>query len=180
MPHSRTFTPPELNYDVHDKELLAIYEAFRVWRHYLEGSALPIDVITDHKNLTYFSTTKILTRRQARWSEYLSQFNLLVRFRPGKLGAKPDALTRRWDVYLKRGSSNYVNANPQNFHSIFFSKHLSTFLHTTILFISILCSISMFDLDLLSDIHFTYASDFTTFSLLSKLFAFQPIPLSSC
>ena len=92
--HSRTFTAPELNYDVHDKELLAIFEAFRVWRHYLEGSEIPIDVVTDHKNLTYFSLTKVLTHRQARWSEFLSQFNLIVRFRPGRLGTKPDALTR--------------------------------------------------------------------------------------
>jgi RNase H-like domain found in reverse transcriptase len=44
--HSRTFTAPELNYDVHNKELLAIYEAFRRWRHYLEGPSSPIDVIT--------------------------------------------------------------------------------------------------------------------------------------
>jgi len=60
--HSRTFSAPELNYNIHNKELLAIYEAFKIWRHYLEGSALPINVVTDHKNLEYFSTTKILTR----------------------------------------------------------------------------------------------------------------------
>jgi len=60
--HSRTFSAPELNYDVHDKELLAIFEAFKIWRHYLEGSASPIDIVTDHKNLEYFSTTKILMR----------------------------------------------------------------------------------------------------------------------
>jgi len=59
--HSRTFSAPELNYDVYDKELLAIFEAFKIWRHYLEGSASPIDIVTDHKNLEYFSTTKILT-----------------------------------------------------------------------------------------------------------------------
>jgi len=59
--HSRTFSALELNYDVHDKELLAIFEAFKMWRHYLEGSASPIDVVTDHKNLEYFSTTKVLT-----------------------------------------------------------------------------------------------------------------------
>jgi RNase H-like domain found in reverse transcriptase len=61
--HSQTFSGAELNYDVHDKELLAIFEAFKCWRHYLEGSALPIDVVTDHKNLEYFSTMKLLTRR---------------------------------------------------------------------------------------------------------------------
>jgi len=64
--HSRMFSALELNYDVHDKELLAIFKAFKMWRHYLEGSASPIDVVTDHKNLEYFSTTKVLTRRQAR------------------------------------------------------------------------------------------------------------------
>ena len=63
--HSCTFTSPELNYDVHDKELSAIFKAFKWWRHYLEGSAEPIDIVTDHKNLEYFSTTKLLTQRQA-------------------------------------------------------------------------------------------------------------------
>ena len=82
--HSRTFTAPELNYDVHDKELLAIFEAFKIWRHYLKGPAPPIDVVTDHKNLEYFATTKLLTRRQVRWSEYLSQFNLIIHFRPDR------------------------------------------------------------------------------------------------
>ena len=65
--HSHTFTSLELNYDVHDKELSAIFELFKRWRHYLEGSAKPIDVITDHKNLEYFSMMKLLTRRQALW-----------------------------------------------------------------------------------------------------------------
>jgi len=70
--HSRTFTAVELNYDTHDKELLAIFEAFKIWQHYLEDPAYPINVVTDHKNLEYFSTTKVLTQRQAQWSEYLS------------------------------------------------------------------------------------------------------------
>ena len=56
--HSRTFSAPELNYDVHDKELLVIFEAFKMWRHYLKGSASPIDVVTDHKNLEYFQQRK--------------------------------------------------------------------------------------------------------------------------
>jgi hypothetical protein len=92
--HSRSFNPTELNYDTHDKELFAIFEAFRIWRYYLDGSALPVDVFTDHKNLEYFVTTKVLNYYQAHWSEYLCQFNIVIRFQPGKLGAKPDALTR--------------------------------------------------------------------------------------
>ncbi|KAF8826377.1 hypothetical protein HHX47_DHR5000216 [Lentinula edodes] len=67
---SRTLHAAELNYDTHDKELLAIFEAFKAWRHYLEGSGDPVDIVTNHKNLEYFSTTKILTCRQVCWSEY--------------------------------------------------------------------------------------------------------------
>jgi len=59
--HSCTFTVAELNYDIHDKELLAIFKAFKIWQHYLEGPAYPINVVIDHKNLEYFSTTKVLT-----------------------------------------------------------------------------------------------------------------------
>ena len=113
--HSRSFNLAEVNYDTHDKELLAIFEAFKHWCQYLEGSGTPIDIITNHKNLEYFATTKILTHRQARWSEYLSQFNMIIRFCPGKLGAKPDALTRRWDIYHKGGNSDFALANPSNY-----------------------------------------------------------------
>ena len=92
--HSHTFTPPELNYNVHDKELLAIFKAFKIWRHYLEGSLTLIDMVTDHKNLEYFSTTKLLTHHQVCWLEFLCQFNLTIRFCPGHLGTKPNALMR--------------------------------------------------------------------------------------
>ena len=70
--HSRTLSAPEWNYDTHDKELLAIFKAFRVWRHYLEGAENTIDVVTDHKNLEYFSSTRMLTHRQVCWLEFLS------------------------------------------------------------------------------------------------------------
>jgi len=59
--HSHTFTMAELNYDMHDKKLLAIFEGFKIWQHYLEGPVYPINVVIDHKNLEYFSTTKVLT-----------------------------------------------------------------------------------------------------------------------
>jgi hypothetical protein len=70
--HSRKLIQAELNYNIHDKELLAIVVAFKVWRVYLEGAKHTITVKTDHKNLTFFTTTKELTRRQARWAETLS------------------------------------------------------------------------------------------------------------
>ena len=52
--HSQMFSVAKMNYDVHDKELLAIYEAFHKWKHYLEGTSIPVEVLIDHKNLTYF------------------------------------------------------------------------------------------------------------------------------
>ena len=129
------FTSPELNYDMHDKELLAIFKAFKFWCHYLEGTPIPIDFITDHKNLEYFSTTKILTWRQARWSEFLSQFNLVICFCPGKLGTKLDALTRRCDIYPKEEERNYTAVNPHNFRPVFTNEQLASSLQATVLYV---------------------------------------------
>lgn len=63
---SRKMSPAELNYEIHDKELLDIVEAMRTWRHYLE-SVPKTGIITDHKALGYFQTQKVLARRQQRW-----------------------------------------------------------------------------------------------------------------
>ncbi len=51
----------EKNYDTHDKELLAMFEAFKNWQHFLEGSAEVIDMVTNHKNLEYFTSSKKLS-----------------------------------------------------------------------------------------------------------------------
>jgi hypothetical protein len=64
--HSRKFSPAEINYEIHDKELLAIVDCFKTWQRYLEGSLYMVLVFTDYKNLEYFMTTKVLNRRQAR------------------------------------------------------------------------------------------------------------------
>ena len=114
--HARTMSPTELNYDIYDKELLAIFEAFKVWRAYLEGAPHTIQVYSDHNNLQYFTTTKQLNRRQARWSEYLSGFDFIINFRAGCLGMKPDALTRRPDVYPK--CSQIAERNAENHRAL--------------------------------------------------------------
>lgn len=100
----------ELNYDIYDKELLAIVEAFAQWRAYLEGAKHTIQVYSDHQNLQFFTTTKQLSRRQARWSEMLSNFDCVINYRAGILGAKPDALTRRRDVYPKKALQPTLDA----------------------------------------------------------------------
>ena len=158
--YSRTMTPPELNYDTHDKELLAIFEAFCHWCHYLEGSATLIDVVTDHKNLEYFSSSKVLTRCQAHWLEFLSQFNLLIHFFPGHLGAKPDALTRRWDIYPKGGDRDFALVNPQNLQPVFSQEQLTSSLRATQLLAPCLQAAMVFDHEQLrKDIHSSLTSD---------------------
>jgi len=56
-----SFHQAEINYEIYDKEMFAIVTAFREWRAYLEGAQYTITVITDHKNLEYFTTLKFLT-----------------------------------------------------------------------------------------------------------------------
>ena len=64
--HSRKFSPAECNYDIHDKEMLAIVEALKTWRQYCHGANHVIDIMTDHQNLLYFTTTKNVNQWQAR------------------------------------------------------------------------------------------------------------------
>jgi hypothetical protein len=93
--YSRKMTPPELNYGVGDKELLAIMEAFREWSHYLSYTPKPVEVLTDHANLTSFLTKQRLTPRQARWSDDLTAYNFTIVYRPGQHNARADALSRK-------------------------------------------------------------------------------------
>ena len=92
---SKKHDSAECNYEIYDKELLAVVRCFECWRAELQGAAFPITVLTDHRNLEYFMTSKQLSRRQVRWSEFLSEFDFVISYRPGKQGGKPDALTRR-------------------------------------------------------------------------------------
>jgi len=62
--YSCTFTIVDLNYNIHNKKLRVIFETFKIWQHYLEGSVYLISIVMDHKNLEYFSTSKMLTWRQ--------------------------------------------------------------------------------------------------------------------
>ena len=91
---SAKHSPAECNYEIYDKELLAIIKAFEEWRPELQGVDGDTEVITDHKNLEHFTTTKLLNQRQVRWSEFLSDFRFRIAYRPGRKAAVPDALSR--------------------------------------------------------------------------------------
>ncbi|KAL5612428.1 uncharacterized protein BROUX77_002584 [Berkeleyomyces rouxiae] len=91
---SQKLSPAESNYEIHDKEMLAIVRALKEWRGELRGAQGPIRVLTDHKNLLHFTSAQQLTERQARWANLLSEFDLTLEHRPGKLSPLPDALSR--------------------------------------------------------------------------------------
>ncbi len=74
----RKMIPVETRYETHDGELLAIVEAFKTWRHYLEGCKHEVLVLTDHNNLQPFMDTKSLSSRQVRWAQELSRYYFLI------------------------------------------------------------------------------------------------------
>jgi len=91
--YSKSLSPVEQNYEIHDKEMLAIICALEEWRHFLERARHPVEIWTDHKNLEYFMTAKKLNRRQARWSLYLACFDFKLTHRPGRCMGKPNVLS---------------------------------------------------------------------------------------
>jgi len=95
--YSKSLSPVERNYEIHDKEMLAIIRALEEWRHFLEGARHPVEIWTDHKNLEYFMTAKKLNCRQARWSLYFACFDFKLTHHPGRCMGKPNVLLRRPD-----------------------------------------------------------------------------------
>ena len=89
--HSRKFDAAEINYEIHDKELLAIVDSFTQWRHILEGSS------------------HVLNRHQPRWTQFLTRFDFKFTYRPGKQQGKADALS--WSSYLapRHGEPTFDN-----------------------------------------------------------------------
>ena len=95
---SQMFSPTERNYDIYDRELLAIIHTLEHWHHYLQGTAHPITLLTDHKNLTYFCQPQKLSRRQARWMMFLQDFDLHFVHLPGSAMGPANVLSRLPDL----------------------------------------------------------------------------------
>src|SRR5882762_11445362 len=100
------------NYEIHDKEMLAIIWALEDWRHFLEGAHHKFEILTDHKNLQYFMSVKKLNSRQAHWSLDLSRCNFDMHHRPGRSMGKSDALSRRVDHGTGGGGGNDTTTPP--------------------------------------------------------------------
>ena len=91
--HSRKLGPAEVNYPIHDKEMLAIHDCIRAWSAMLRGRTF--EVWSDHKNLVHFQNKQMLAERQRRWAYELSEYDFRIIHKPGVTQAQSDALSRR-------------------------------------------------------------------------------------
>ena len=89
---SRKLNGAELNYSAYDREMLGVIHALRIWRHYLTG--VHFEVHTDHDTLRHITTQPTLSKRQARWLEFLSEFDFEIKYLKGKDNVVADALSR--------------------------------------------------------------------------------------
>ncbi|KAE8211322.1 hypothetical protein CF327_g4926 [Tilletia walkeri] len=100
----RKLNPAESNYPVHEKELLGIRNALQVWRQYVDNG-LTITVVTDHESLKYLPTTRIASKRLARWVADFGEYPLELVYRRGEDNVVADAISRRSDFLAAVGYS---------------------------------------------------------------------------
>ena len=107
---SRSLNETERNYEIYDKEMLAVIRELESQRHLLEGTKFKFEVWTDHKNLEYFIKAQKLNRRQAHWTLYLSRFDFILKHVLGTKMKKTNRLSRRLDqkVRVKKDNENQV------------------------------------------------------------------------
>jgi len=112
---SKSLSDTERNYEIHNKEMLAIVRCLEVWRHFLEGAVVKFEIWTDHKNLEYFMKAQKLNRRQAQWALYLSRFNFMLKHVLGSKMGKADSLSRRpdWKVGVKKDNEDETLVKPE-------------------------------------------------------------------
>jgi hypothetical protein len=87
---------------------LVIITAFEQWRPYFAGAQHRVQVLTDHKNLLYFTTTRTLNRCQACWFIFLADFDFEIQYQPSTQQGKADALYRRSEYELQAGDEAYI------------------------------------------------------------------------
>ena len=91
---SHSMTPPKRNYPIHDKEMLAIIKATEAWRHYLEATPYAFEIHMDHNNLLYFTKSQNLSKRQARWQQWMTRFSYQLIYKKGSQMHVADPLSR--------------------------------------------------------------------------------------
>jgi len=112
---SKSLSNTERNYEIYNKEMLAVVRCLEAWRHFLEEATIKFEIWTDHKNLKYFIKVQKLNRRQARWVLYLSRFNFMLKHVPGSRMGKADSLSKRpdWKVEVERNNEDETLLKPK-------------------------------------------------------------------
>ena len=103
---SRTMQPAERNYEIYDKELLAIVEALAKWRQYLLDAKESFEVWMAHENLKYFREPHKLNGQQARWYLKLQDYDFTLKHILGKMNTKADILLRKDQVNMKEDNKD--------------------------------------------------------------------------
>lgn len=117
--YSRSLSEVERNYDIFDREMLAIMRALEEWRQYLMGARHTVEIWTDHKNIEYFRSARHLNRRQARWALELAEYDFTLSHKPGRTNHCPDALSRRPDYDTGDNDNNdTILLRPQWFRTL--------------------------------------------------------------
>jgi len=112
---SKSLSDTEWNYEIHNKEMLAVVRCLEAWRHFLEGAVVKFKIWTDHKNLEYFMKAQKLNRRQAQWTLYLSRFDFTLKHVPRSKMGKADSLSRRpdWEVGVEKDNEDETLVKPE-------------------------------------------------------------------
>ena len=97
--------------------MLAIIEALKDWRNFLEGLPQPFEIIADHQNLEFWRTAQDLSRRQAQWALWLSRFDFRMIHRPGKANSQADALSQmsQYQVLDEDDNQQQIVLKPEHF-----------------------------------------------------------------
>src|SRR5580692_12088965 len=91
---SATFTPTECNYPIYEREFLGMYKSIKCFRPHIAATMLPVTILTDHANLTYWKAPHKVNRHVARWFTNLQDYNLVIKHMPGEIHTAPDMLSR--------------------------------------------------------------------------------------
>src|SRR4051794_31532761 len=94
---SKKMNNHEINYPVHEQELLAIIISMSTWRQYLHGNPFTLRVLTDHHSLQWLKSQPHLSQRQTRWVEKIAEYDIIIEYQEGKKNVVADALSRRPD-----------------------------------------------------------------------------------
>jgi len=112
---SKSLSDTEQNYEIHDKEMLAVVRYLEAWRHFLEGATTKFEIWTDHKNLEYFMKAQKLNCKQVRWALYLSRFDFTLKHVPESKMGKTDSLSKRldWEVGVEKDNEDETLIKPE-------------------------------------------------------------------